>query len=82
MSLLESDGKRRESVLGGQALVCSGRQQEPDHVVVILLRRHVEWREPVLRLDINSTPVLHQDFDNLMLQQRKEENEVRTNKIY
>lgn len=53
--------------LRGQALIRSVREEEPDDVVVILLRGHVQRREPVLRLHVHRGPVLHQQLHHVLL---------------
>ena len=55
------------SHLRRQTLVGSVGQQEADHGVVILLGRHVQRRESVLRLDVDGSAILHQDLDHLFL---------------
>lgn len=39
--------------LSGQALISAIGQQKADDAIVILLGRHVEWREAILRLDVD-----------------------------
>ena len=53
--------------LCGQALISAVGQQETDDAVVILLGRHVERSEPILRLDIDGGALEHQDLDNFFL---------------
>jgi hypothetical protein len=55
------------SHLRRQTLIGSVGQQEADHGVVILLGRHVQRRESVLRLDVDGSAILHQDLDHLLL---------------
>ena len=43
--------------LGGETLIGSVRQEEAYDGVVVLLRRHVKWSEPILRLDVDGGAV-------------------------
>ena len=72
VSLLKCDGEGRESVLRCEALVGTRGQEETDHRVVVLLRRHVQRGEPMLALNVHSTALLHQNLHNLILKIPKE----------
>ena len=67
MPLLQRHGQRRESVLGCQRLTGARGQQEPHHVIMILLGGHVERGEPILGLDIDTRVVSEEDLDHLEL---------------
>ena len=72
VSLLKCDGEGRESVLRCEALVGTRGQEETDHRVVVLLRRHVQRGEPMLALNVHSTALLNQNLHNLILKIGKE----------
>jgi hypothetical protein len=43
----------------------------PDDAVVVLLRRHVQRREAILRLNVDAALVLDQDGNDLLLEKEK-----------
>ena len=67
VSLLQGDGQRREAVFGRQGLVGSGREQESDDAVVVLLRGHVQRGEPVLGLHVDRGAIVDQYSNHLLL---------------
>ena len=67
MPLLLRHSKRREPVLGGQGLTGARGQQEPHHVIIVLLGGEVERGEPILGLHIDTRVVSEEDLDHLEL---------------
>ena len=67
MSLLKSHSKWCKTILCCQGLTGSTSQEEPDHIIMVLLGCHVQGGEPILGLDIDGGAVGQQDLDHLKL---------------
>lgn len=53
--------------LGCQTLVGAVGQEEAHDAIVVLLRRHVQRREAVLRLNVDRAAILNEDLDHFFL---------------
>ena len=67
MPLLQRHSQRREPVLSGEGLTGARGEQEPHHIIMILLGGHVQRGEPILGLDIDTRVVSEEDLDHLEL---------------
>ncbi len=53
--------------LSSDALVGARGEEEPNHLLVVLLGRHVQRREPILRLHVDGCSILDEELHHLEL---------------